>query len=275
VRLNPPAVKKDDPNIWLDLSAIAEGYAVDRVAKALAEAGVAAFMVELGGEIAVHGSKANGDPWRVGVVFPSDGLVTYREVAALTEQALATSGDYRNFNIIDGQRYSHAIDPTTGWPVDHGLASATVVAPDCITADAVATSVMVLGLEKGREMCARLNLPLLTYQRAANGESLSMWRSPDFPLAAAVVPPKTDSGISVFIATALIFGLAIAAMAIGVIFGKRRIMGSCGGMANMRDAHGNIACSMCTRPQEECKDVKRWTEEDQSALADEAIDDDE
>jgi thiamine biosynthesis lipoprotein len=232
-------------------------------------------MVELGGEIAVRGTKSNGEPWRVGITYPSDGGVGYREVATLKEQALATSGDYRNFTLIDGKRYSHAIDPTTGWPVNHDMTSATVIAPDCITADAVATSVMVLGWEKGREMCARLQLPLLTYQRKADGESLTQWQSSDFPLAPIAVLPKSNPGWSVFIAALLIFGIAIAAMAIGVIFGKRRILGSCGGMANMRDAHGNVSCMLCTRPQEECKDVQRWSTARSTAHVDDAIDEDE
>lgn len=262
VRLDPPALKKDDPELWIDLSAIAEGYAVDRVAQALVEAGVAACLVDVGGEIVARGTKSDGEVWRVGVVFPSDDVAmsTYREIAKLDNVALATSGDYRNFTIVDGKRYSHEINPATGWPADNGLASATVIAPDCMTADAMATAVMVMGLNRGRQLCASMQLPLLTYQR--EGESITMWRSPDFPFANATpvaVPAQEQAGgWTVFIASAMIFGLVVAAMAIGVIFGNRRIAGSCGGLGNLRDEHGNISCALCTNPRQECRDAKRW-----------------
>lgn len=255
VQADPPALKKDDPALWVDLSAIAKGYAVDRVVNALWSAGARNFLVEVGGEVAVRGRKSPSVAWRIGIVWPVDDQLAMRDAAELADQAMATSGDYRNFTIVDGKRYSHTIDPQTGRPVTNDLASASVIAPDCMSADAMATAVMVLGRERGGELCAKLGYPLLAYQR--EGERFALARSDDFPLVSAN-PVPAGNGLSIFIGSAVIFGLVVLAMAVGVIFGNLRISGSCGGLANVKDEHGNVSCGLCTRPASECRDVKRW-----------------
>ena len=135
----------------LDFSAIAKGYGVDVVANYLKERGIYDLFVEIGGEIYCHGLNEGGEPWRVGVNFPTYDQ-TEQEVAQaivpLYDRAIATSGNYRNYYEVDGVKYAHTIDPATGYPVQHSLLSASVFAPDCMTADAYATAFMVLGLEK-------------------------------------------------------------------------------------------------------------------------------
>lgn len=142
----------DSGGTALDLSAIAKGYAVDRVSWALSELGLADHLVEVGGEVRAHGPGTMGQGWRLGVDRPQEGLVPGERLEAvvrLTNMALATSGDYRNVREIDGQRVAHTLDPRTGRPVAGQVASATVVAPDCATADAWATAMVVLGEEEG------------------------------------------------------------------------------------------------------------------------------
>lgn len=149
---------KDDPRMSLNFSAIAKGYAVDVVASFLREKGVKNFLVEIGGEVAAQGKNARGETWRVGIDTPDEANVAGGEIEAvvmLDDAALATSGNYRNFRVVDGRRVAHTIDPGTGYPVQHSLLSATVLAPDCMTADAYATAFMVLGVDKSLEIAAR------------------------------------------------------------------------------------------------------------------------
>ncbi len=149
---------KDDPRMSLNFSAIAKGYAVDVVASFLREKGVKNFLVEIGGEVAAQGKNARGETWRVGIDTPDEANVAGGEIEAvvmLDDAALATSGNYRNFRVVNGRRVAHTIDPATGYPVQHSLLSATVLAPDCMTADAYATAFMVLGVDKSLEIAAR------------------------------------------------------------------------------------------------------------------------
>lgn len=149
---------KDDPRMTLNFSAIAKGYAVDVVASFLREKGVENYLVEIGGEVAARGKNERGEIWRVGIDTPDEGNVAGGEIEAvvmLDDAALATSGNYRNFRIVDGRRVAHTINPATGYPVQHSLLSATVLAPDCMTADAYATAFMVLGVEKSMEIVSR------------------------------------------------------------------------------------------------------------------------
>ncbi len=135
----------------LDFSAIAKGYGVDVVAQYLMAREVENIFVEIGGEIYCHGLNERGEPWRVGVNFPSYDEGEQRVVQAvvpLYDRAIATSGNYRNYYEVDGKKYAHTIDPVSGYPVQHSVLSASVFAPDCMTADAYATAFMVLGLEK-------------------------------------------------------------------------------------------------------------------------------
>ncbi len=149
VSLCGDSVAKGDPRVMLDFGAIAKGYGVDRVARLLREHGVRNYMVEIGGEVVAKGRNPDGRPWQIGVSKPveggGDGII--EKVVELSDGAVATSGNYRNFYERDGRKYAHTIDPRTGRPVRHSLLSATVMARDCATADAYATAFMVMGLD--------------------------------------------------------------------------------------------------------------------------------
>jgi thiamine biosynthesis lipoprotein len=131
--------------ISLDFSSLAKGYAVDRVALWLNEQGIGHFLVEVGGEMRLAGLSGRGDPWRVAIEQPEMGSRAAAAAIQLTDQSVATSGDYRNYLERDGRRYSHSIDPRTGYPVAHELVSVTVVHPSAMLADAWATALTVLG----------------------------------------------------------------------------------------------------------------------------------
>jgi thiamine biosynthesis lipoprotein len=152
-------VVKDDQRIMLDFSAIAKGYGSDRVARVLDSCGVQNYMVEIGGEVVVRGHNRNGNPWGIGINKPiDDSLSTNQElqtVLRLTDCAIATSGNYRNFYYKDGVKYAHTIDPRSGYPVQHSLLSATVIADNCMRADALATAFMVLGTDSAMVYCKR------------------------------------------------------------------------------------------------------------------------
>ena len=156
-----PAIRKHHPDVFLDLSGIAKGYGVDRVAELMAAHGIEHYMVEIGGEIRVRGLKAHETPWRIAIEKPLSGERSVQTMLALSDVALATSGNYRNFFEIAGRRYSHTIDPTTGWPIDNHLVSVTVLAETSMRADAWATAFQVLGPERGMAIAERLNLPVL------------------------------------------------------------------------------------------------------------------
>ena len=141
-------LRKTDPELECDLSAVAKGYAVDQVARTLAELGVTRYMVEVGGEIVAAGLNPQGRPWRIGIERPSEEGGVER-VVPLTGKAMATSGDYHNVREANGRLFSHTIDPRTGQPVEHRLASVTVIADECVVADGLATALMVLGPEQG------------------------------------------------------------------------------------------------------------------------------
>lgn len=142
----------------LDLASIAKGYGVDQVAGLLRKRGYQDFLVEIGGEVAAAGRRADGKPWRVGINTPSpEGAPdsVYR-VVELSDKSLATSGNYRNFFEIDGRRYSHILDPRSGFPVDNDVLSVSVSAPTCTLADALATAVMVMGADSGLELLEQM-----------------------------------------------------------------------------------------------------------------------
>jgi len=161
LRLEGERLRKDADDVRVDLSAIAKGYGVDQAASALQAAGWEDFMVEVGGEIRVRGTTEAGRPWRLAIERPNATERSIYEVIELSEGALATSGDYRNFTVVDGVRYAHTIDPTTGRPVEHSLASVSVVAPTCAEADALATALSVLGPKRGLALAQREGLPAL------------------------------------------------------------------------------------------------------------------
>jgi thiamine biosynthesis lipoprotein len=152
-------ITKDDPRIMLDCSAIAKGFGSDMVAGMLRSKGINDYMVEIGGEIVVSGHNPKGKDWNIGISKPVDDSLSVNNelqtVIPVTDIAMATSGNYRNFYVKDGRKYAHTIDPHTCMPVSHSLLSATVFAQDCATADALATSMMVMGLDSAQALCSR------------------------------------------------------------------------------------------------------------------------
>ena len=166
----------------MDFSAIAKGYGCDVVARLLEQKGVSNYMVEIGGEVVLKGENPRQTLWHVGVTKPvEDSLSTEGELQAvltMTDRAMATSGNYRNFYYKDGQRYAHTIDPRTGYPVQHSLLSATVLASDCATADAYATSFMVMGMDGARRILEQ-EKGLMAYLIYTDQQgNLAVWFSP-------------------------------------------------------------------------------------------------
>lgn len=146
------SIKKSFAEIHIDLSAIAKGYGVDRIAELLENKSITNYMVEIGGEVKASGINTKGQAWQIGIEKPQIGERHLQRVIALNNQAIASSGNYRNFFEKDGKFYSHTITPQTGHPVDHSLASVTVIADYAMTADAWATTLMVLGEKKGLKL---------------------------------------------------------------------------------------------------------------------------
>ncbi len=159
VRLEDKMIKKSDPRIQLDVNAIAQGYSVDIVAKFLESKAIANYMVEIGGEIRAKGENPKGQLWRVGIDRPEFGNLVPGEqlqgILELSNVSLATSGNYRKYYEENGVKYSHTINPKTGYPENQSILSATILAKDCITADAYATVCMVSGLEKSIKILAK------------------------------------------------------------------------------------------------------------------------
>jgi len=148
-------ILKSDPHIQFDFNAIAQGYSVDLIGEFLEGKGIQNYLVDIGGEVLGSGIKPDGESWKVGIEKPSDNAVYgegLKAIVLLENKAMATSGNYRKFYEEDGIRYSHTIDPKTGYPVQHSLLSVSVLADDCATADAWATAFMVSGLEKSKEL---------------------------------------------------------------------------------------------------------------------------
>ena len=162
---------KRDKNVELNVSGIAKGYAVDRVAMKLDSLKLNNYLVEVGGELKAQGLNGRGTYWTVGVEQPNHDLLAagYRTAVPLVNTAIATSGDYRNFFEVSGSKYSHIIDPTTGYPVTHNLASVTVLASSSMEADAWATALLVLGPEKGMEIAKLQSLAVLMIVRKDEG----------------------------------------------------------------------------------------------------------
>lgn len=180
--LDGKTIKKQDRRLMLDCSAIAKGYGVDVVAKVLKAKGVDNYMVEIGGEIITHGISPKRVPWKVGVIKPTDDTLAttneYQTILNITDKAMATSGNYRNYYYKDGKRYAHTIDPKTGYPVQHNILSATVLASECAIADAYATSFMVLGLEGAKQILER-HPELMAYLIYTNEQNeYAVWCSP-------------------------------------------------------------------------------------------------
>ncbi len=164
-----PAIRKELPELEIDLSAVAKGYATDAVADTLEAAGYANYLVEVGGEMRVRGSKPDGSRWRIGIEAPERERRDVFDALDLVDTAVATSGDYRNYFEKDGRYYSHTIDPRTGAPVTHATGAVTVLAPTAAEADATATALLVLGGDDGLAMAERENIAALFLIRTADG----------------------------------------------------------------------------------------------------------
>ncbi len=175
---------KTDSRVSLDLASIAKGYGVDALAALIRNEGYGDFLVEIGGEVFAAGRRPDGSPWRVGINQPRADAspdAVYR-ILGLTDRAMATSGDYRNFFESEGRRYAHIIDPRTGFPVANGVVSATVTAPDCTLADALATALCVMGPASGLAMIDTLSgVEALVLVAAGDGTRVEEYRSSGFP----------------------------------------------------------------------------------------------
>ena len=162
-------IKKIFSELYIDLSAIAKGYAVDQVGLLLESQGVLNYMVEIGGELRLKGLNIKQKPWRIAVEKPASEQRVIQKVLPLSDISLATSGDYRNFFEVDGVRFSHTIDPRSGAPIKHQLASVTILSETTMKADALATALMVLGEEEGRKMAERENIAALFIIKTKDG----------------------------------------------------------------------------------------------------------
>lgn len=187
VKLIGSKVRKQDPRIMLDCSAIAKGYGSDVVAQYLRSRDVENFMIEIGGEIVVQGNSDKRLPWKIGVTKPTDDSTQVNNelqtVLNVSNTAMATSGNYRRFYYKNGKKYAHTIDPKTGYPVQHNILSATVLANTCAKADAYATSFMVLGLEKTQQVLQH-HPDLMVYLIYADGKGKNkVWYSPSLKKA--------------------------------------------------------------------------------------------
>ncbi|MDR0755243.1 MAG: FAD:protein FMN transferase [Prevotellaceae bacterium] len=159
ITMTDEKIIKSDIRVNINANALAKGYAVDVVADFLLSQKIENFLIEIGGEIVVKGKNQNNEKWKIGIDKPYDGNFnageTLMTAIELTDKSIATSGNYRQFYIDNGKKYAHTIDPITGYPVQHSLLSATVIAADCMSADAVATSLMVMGIEKAKKFLDR------------------------------------------------------------------------------------------------------------------------
>ncbi len=265
-RMDPtPALRKDLAELQIDLNAIAPGYAVDVVIDLLQRLGAKDLFVEIGGEIRATGDKA-GEAWKVGIQQPDVDGYQVAVAYPLRDRSIATSGDYRSFFEYQGQRYSHTIDPRTMRPVTHELASVTVLADDCMTADALATILSVLGPVEGLAFAKRQGLDTLFMTRTAE-DKFSLATTGQFAATLPNLPASTASSTQAMATTTTaffpivlvclgIFGLSVVGLAIGALFGRRPISGSCGGLANKRDADGNVSCGLCSNPDNACKELR-------------------
>ena len=210
------------------------------------------------------------------VVAQSDEIVGRLHLQSVggNDQAMATSGDYRNFFEVEGTRYSHTIDPRTANPISHQLASVSVVADSCMAADAWATALNVLGPKEGLEAATRETLNSLLISRKETGFILeatgnlasyaSNASSKSTALDDVALVSGTGNSVAVIGITVVAFGLILSAMAVGVMFGRRAISGSCGGLGNQTGEDGSVSCSLCSNPSDACKELRERMEKETS-----------
>lgn len=252
LQTQPAALRKTKAGIQLNLSAIAKGYAVDDLAGALQKLQLKSFLVDIGGETRAGGAKPDGSPWKLGIESPLGGL---QQIVELTSDSIATSGDYRNFFQIDGKKYSHAINPVTGRPVENPPASVSVRHASCMTADAFATAMMVMDQDKAIALAKAEGLSVL-FQKVDDSESVQTIGTGSFESQSESDVNATKESRSMiwvpFVAAAALFLLAVGAMSLGTMIQNRQIKGSCGGLASMPGHDGTSACDMCSIPRDQC-----------------------
>ncbi|OOF67468.1 thiamine biosynthesis protein ApbE [Rodentibacter pneumotropicus] len=167
---NIPTLSKSVPQVYIDLSSIAKGFGVDQVAEKLEQLNAQNYMVEIGGEIRAKGKNAEGKPWQIAIEKPNmTGERAVENVIGLNNMAMATSGDYRIYFEENGKRFAHEIDPKTGYPIQHHLASITVFSPTTMTADGLSTGLFVLGEEKALEVAEKNDIAIYLIIKTANG----------------------------------------------------------------------------------------------------------
>ncbi len=282
VRRDPPAIRKTKPEVSINLSAIAPGFGIDAVAEMLTKEGFERWLVDIGGEARAGKQKVSGSLWKIGVESPLGGI---HRIVELENMGIATSGDYRNFFVMDGVQYSHILDPRTGRPVPNPPASVSILHSSNMTADALATTLMALGVEKGMQLAEREGLDVMFLDVNVDGKVIETSRgafaSPKPPETAALPPaimsssavtssPVANQGkpepaattnstlkdLAIPLGAALgIFLLAILGMSVGAIFNKKQLKGSCGGLAALGDGKGGSPCEVCNKPKEDCPQV--------------------
>ena len=266
VRMDPPGIKKSNPDVQINLSAIAKGYAVDQVWETVAELGCKNILVMVGGEVRASGHRQNRTAWQVGVTRPGTFDGAPEAVALVSEGAMATSGDYQNFRRVGKKRYSHTINPVTACPVKHSMASASILAGDCMTADALATAAMVMGRKRAMELLTNQGNDFYLIDRTDDfSGQYKRYASETFPfsdeanresLENATDNQNNQSSIwPVFLASLIMFAFVILAMAVGAIFNNKPVKGSCGGLANVTNDDGETSCGICSKPVTDCVEV--------------------
>lgn len=186
VRAHPPALRKASPALTVDLNAVAPGYTTDLIAARFTALGISNFMVDVGGEVRARGRNAAGERWRIAVERPVDSEPQPYAIVQLDDAAVTTSGEYRHYVLRDGHRYSHTIDPRTGRPVEHRLASVVVASETALDADAWATALNVLGEDEGYSLAMQRRIPALFI--VDNAGKLEHRMTPEFQPYLAVPP---------------------------------------------------------------------------------------
>ncbi|GAC19025.1 FAD:protein FMN transferase [Paraglaciecola arctica] len=167
--IGPTWASKTIPNLYVDLSTIAKGYAVDQVAELLQTHKIQNFLVEIGGEMRISGLKASGIPWKIAIEKPQAQQRAVQEIISIGDNAVATSGDYRIYYEQDGIRYSHLINPNTGYPITHNVVSATVIHPSSMTADGLATALIVMGKDKALALATKYDIAVILITKEKDG----------------------------------------------------------------------------------------------------------
>jgi len=242
------------PELELDLNSVAPGRAADLVGTWLEHHGVSSYLIDIGGELLARGRKPSGELWAVGVETPSEHYGSgIEERVVLENEAIATSGSYRKARMNAGRRISHIIDPRSGRPVEHGVVSASVIQSRAALADGWATAMMVLGATDGIRIADQLGIPVLLISQNDQGGFQAL-RSQTWLSRQKRLSKEMSSGLSHLLGrtllTASVFAVIILAMAVGVIFRRKPIQGSCGGIANVMGESGCDACeskSQCKR----------------------------